>query len=258
MEAYLNQLANPFSEEPLKIHDGRVGESSIVKLRTSGTHTMTFPLSHFYIVPSVGNSVVITQDFGYPPNTTYAETVPSDHVNSLNTVMPNALYHRLVSTGVRLRMLNNIKDDDGYWEAVRVPVIGQANLDFALQFNQWMPTNATALFEQKRMGSSPSYQTGKLRDLHKFVFKLNHENNQYEFDSNIIKRGFDMIYIRLIGRNAAVRTRIHWNCVSNQEIVWREGTRVSTFHTPCFNIPNVHNVFKESRNRLPGQVTDEW
>lgn len=260
MDSYLEALDNPFTKEPIKLHDGLVGESSAVKIKTSGTFVSQFTNPHAFIIPCMSNSVVFYQSNGYPPDGISALTVPQDHVNTGNTALNNTLYHRLVSTGVRFKLVNEgIKNDDGIWEAVRIPVTGTSGLDFAIESGQWRP-NGTRLMDYmtKNIGSSVTYQSGMLRDLHKYVFKLNHENNQRPMDINVIKQGFDMIYLRFSFKkndyagSLGEQSRLYWWSVSNQEIVYNEGTALSKYHTPCYSLANINDLIQKTRRVLPG------
>lgn len=254
---YFEILDNPFSPEPVKLNDGLVSESTAVKLRTSGTKLMWLPVTHFYIVPTMGNSVAMMDGVGngLGTNSSYAEVTPTDHTNATNTVVLNTLYHRLISTAVKLRVLTPTDESkskhQGYWEAVRVPLLGVGGVDMGQTGNVWLPNyNFTAPFETMNLQSHSSYQYGKMEDLDKYIFKLNFENNKKFFDTNVYKTGYDMIYIRLTRNAEDPQQKIHWKAVSNQEIVYKEP--LARLHTECYRTELLDEIIAKTRRKLPG------
>lgn len=250
---YFDRLDDPFDEAEVKINDGRVRESKAVKLRFSGyTDIWLGGLTHFYIVPTMANTVAWSDNMGNGlgsgcnPSTVHAP----DHVNTAGTVVNYALYHRLVSCAVRLKMTIEKRGTEiGTWEAIRVPLLGVSGTDMGSTNGCWYPNyNFQTPFEGKVLSTNPTYQTGMLRDLEDYVFKLNMENNDKNFDTNVYKRGWDMIYIRLKARNG---TRITWKAVSNQEIVYKEPP-YSYFHTNCETDPDIDDIIASTRRTLPG------
>lgn len=249
---YITLLKDPFSDTPVKIRDGSVSNSSAVKLRTTGVFIV--PVSGVFdlrIIPCVSNVIDASGQ-------TRFQTVPPDHIDTIYPRVLKSLYHRLVNVGVRFRLAgSDTLYDDGYWEAVRIPVIGVGNYDFNVNAQQWRYTLTTPL--TTNLALNPTFQTGKLRDLDKYLFKLNTENNNFEFNSDVIKKGFDMIYIKIYGRRSG-DTRIHWNAVSNQEVVYSAGTIFSNYHTPCdAGIPYMKYVSALSRFQRPGvEYEGQW
>lgn len=98
---------------------------------------------------------------------------------------------RLVSAGLKMSLINNDETNDGWFEAVRINNC-MANEDFMLttmnnlnlnsmgavtpsiNFAQQME-NETSLVEET------SYQTGLLKDIHKYTFNLHPTTDQIEF-----------------------------------------------------------------------------
>jgi len=133
-----------------------------------------------------------------------------------------------------------------------------------------------------------SYSTGLLRDLNQHVFKLNGVMDHHDFkqqmeaitlkDEDILfessgnaglARGFgvgendaasaikqwvdtsyDMVYIKIHGRAAGNPSRLHYNIVSNQEVVFPADGRESRFHTVSGNVANMaeHASARSSMN----------
>jgi len=129
----------------------------------------------------------------------------------------------------------------------------------------------------KELSNQNSYSTGLLRDLKNHVFALHPVKDLHDFrdqESNMtmndvdidletigaaglalglegsvhdairlydqwIDGSMDMIYIRIHGRVAGNPTRLHYNIVSNQEVVYGIDSRDSRYHTTCGRVGNI-------------------
>lgn len=100
---------------------------------------------------------------------------------------------RLVSQGLHLSLVTNTEENDGWFEYIRVPV--------DLSLNRWNVastlTNANEVSEESRSALIPNktsfeeytksmidhvtYQSGKLRDIHKYAFTLHRSGEDHEF-----------------------------------------------------------------------------
>jgi hypothetical protein len=133
------------------------------------------------------------------------------------------------------------------------------------------PTTLLSNLTTSQMVNERSYATGLLRDLKDHVFSLHpikddHDIKQqvehralsgddvtenptdglYNFErgrddatdfiERVTDQSYDMIYIRIHGRNAPSKSRLHMNVVSNQEITFAPGEREARFHTTSGNI----------------------
>lgn len=65
--------------------------------------------------------------------------------------------------------------------------------------------------------------------------------------SDQISASHDMIYVRIHGRAAGNPTRLHYNMVSNQEIVFDNSERESRFHTLSQRVGNFDEHHAASR-----------
>jgi hypothetical protein len=117
-----------------------------------------------------------------------------------------------------------------------------------------------------------SYATGLLRDMKDHVFSLHPIKDDHDIKQQVSKRAvsatdvaslnatdqvisfdggrddvtdfieritdqsYDMVYIRVHGRTATNKSRLHLNVVSNQEITFSPGEREARFHTTSGNI----------------------
>jgi len=161
-----------------------------------------------------------TQHGGWvgPPHTTGDATNTSPtYVRYLKQVSAGGVINawRLVSQGLRISLVNNSDQNDGWWEAIRcTPSKDPGQYSFAnssLTLN-WIPSTGTGTDEtpgdaricasvscllQTYSGNwvdNPAYITGKLRDLHKHVFCLHPTNTDHDFcalkpDFNVASEG---------------------------------------------------------------------
>lgn len=245
---YVQLLSNPFSPTPVKFLDGKVTNSSSVQTKSAGVYQVPSGTDqlNFLLIPCLNNFINI------PGQTNGSLFIPPDHMNGVSTVK-GAHYSRLTSCAVRLRLLNkDTFQEDGKWEAIRIPSYGIPNLDYNVNAGMWAYAGAAP----GPFSNHPSYQTGNLRDIDKFVFKLNSENNSFLFDREALKPGFDVVYIRIFGR-ITDETRISWNAVCNQEIVYRAGTALAKFHTPNIAMPNFEYLVSRANWFYPGEIVPE-
>jgi hypothetical protein len=97
--------------------------------------------------------------------------------------------------------------------------------------------NAAVTNNNTQMIDQPSYVTGKLKDIHKFVFQSRPDGLNHDFNSNTdtLDNGFDCVLIRITGRTVAGAdtnvTKLMCHVVSNQEIVYKSTYALSRFHT---------------------------
>ena len=177
---------------------------------------------------------------------------------------------RLVSQAMNIALVNGAEQNDGWWEAIRFA--GRRDTDafvFDTTNECIRPKSSTSLtgvpgsdpIASSTMVQSVSYASGKLRDLHKIQFRLKaldlehpfnmlraqyaHESTatlalteaQNEFFEANVDPSHDMIVIRLhghkqIGTVAESATRVRVHVTSNQELMYREGTRMHRAETP--------------------------
>lgn len=243
---YIISLLDPFDitiRQP-KIDDGRASVSAGIRLRTTGTVTVddSNRVMMLYFFPGIANTINWQEDVGGIAG----PVVFPDHVAADGLSVVNALRHRVVSTGLRLELMNATLENDGYWEAARMPVTVS---DFTYASGNWRFTGlgSPALVS---LANHPTYQTGKLRDLYRYQFKLNPENVDVEFSTGMVKPEFDMIVIKINGRSAG-NTQLMYNTVSNQELIYREGTALSRLQTRNNIDPNIGQVLNKTRYQLP-------
>lgn len=182
---------------------------------------------------------------------------------------------RLVSQAARLTLINNSDENDGWWEAIRFANAADAN-QFTLNDNTIAPETVETLPAgpgtiQAKIGNMvehPSYCTGKLRDIHRYVFQLKphdtahdftklqgnypNENAQQllEFKESLIDSSYDMIFIRVHARPSSTdgfgATRLMAHVVSNQEVMYEPSTTLARYHTETNAARSLTNNVKDA------------
>lgn len=152
---------------------------------------------------------------------------------------------RTVSCGARISLINNAETNEGWFEACRINVCdaesfswrvaggdGTGNSSYYISAAKNNGFVSTEDFGVQNLALSPSFVSGKLRDLHKYTFRLNANTNDREFvpvaqpdDAcpvrNAVDVAMDCIYIRVHG---SAGTKLMTHIVSNQEIIYDENT----------------------------------
>ncbi|MGL6008741.1 MAG: hypothetical protein ACRC1D_04720, partial [Culicoidibacterales bacterium] len=187
----------------------------------------------------------------------------------------NVKLARIVSVGLRLTMINNSDQNEGYWEAARITV--QPN-DFTVD-----PTTGALAYKAIQAldptvpntvigGANPvpnislsnhqTYQSGKLRDLEKVQFKLNSVDDHHEFTpifepvtaDMFLDQDFDMILLKLHGRQqTSGPTQLMYDAVSNQEVIYIEDTSLARLMTANKKVQNYDYILENSNERLPAE-----
>lgn len=222
--AHCAVVRNPFSTAVThaKLPDGAVSMSS------SCRYSMSYDISDqsgyvdILLVPGFNAPIVTRQAAGSGQTTaplyalrtvsTRGYNVPSRHTTiefdntntpTLATVRHNAStpnQYRVVSQGLRVSMINNSQDNDGWFEAIRINP-SYSNTDFGIvdqttaNIGKIYPIPSVfengiagidgvsgTSFDNNRVDLSmnPSYIAGKLRDIHKHTFFLHrNENNDF-------------------------------------------------------------------------------
>lgn len=277
--AHLDPFSNRFN--PPKIHDGKASMSSAIKLRMTGQTTLP---------TTTGGSVTLCLGPGlsssfYPvdglPVLPYTMPIYQAHIGT-EALRSTIKHMRLVGAAARFSLLNNADQNEGYFEAIRLPFnlsdLGLVNSGIATD-----PVTGVINFTNVIAGAGSdfsqhsSYMTGKLKDLHKYQFKLNSTTNEHPF-TNInevgtaipndvpletqvkawVDESFDIVLVRIFGRNeAALPSMIRYEIVCNQEVVFKENSQVARLMTRSFAHPDMSNVLAQTNYEMPGVRTNE-
>jgi len=251
---YVKSLLDPFDttfQQP-KLYDGSITRSSGLKFRATGNITLDAAGADNFLVLFPGFSNCFCWKIGAAAYSTHT-TFPTHLDTTTNRANVNRL--RNVSTGLRLSLLNSSDDNEGYWEAVRVPYEefkAQWNFsDASALIGEDMVVTPTSTWTFGNMVNTPTFQTGRLRDIHRFLFKLNSTAPDHPFISTSLSATptfsqcidpyFDVIVIKIVGRiDAVTPSMLQYDVVSNQEVDYRPTTvmaRLATMNVMMQDLP---------------------
>lgn len=276
----LDAIKNPFSKATLnaKIPDGKCSLSSGQRFQqvreyvNDDSGQMVFAL-----FPGI-NTLVIPQGTTANANdgAETAHMVIGNHFKS--TVVdgdePNSvenIFHsddirswRLVSQGMRISLVNNSDENDGWFESIQIPLeVDQIIGKWQLAQDTWRTDNNMPFASGTTSWvEHPSYKSGKLRHIHRHVFKNKSHTNDFDFvglhraiknwyglqnvnqtiiPSPLFDKNYMVTLVRIHGRpNGAVEepantpTRVMIHAVSNQEIVYDETSPLSRVQTRAY------------------------
>jgi len=255
---YIQSLIDPFDNQfaQPKLYDGSQQRSSGVRFRNTGNITLDVAggINYLVLFPGFSNGLAWKK----PADATYlTHALYPTHVDDA-TDRGNITRIRVVSAGLQLSLLNSSDENEGYWEAVRVPIqnadLGQNGADYST-----LPVPAFAIAD---MANHHTFQTGKLRDIHRFQFKLNSTSPDHDFKMVPVSGteygistwdpAFDMVVIKIVGRvDAVTPSLLKYDVVSNQEVVYTENTSLSRLMTKNITIPDIEMLHEATRYILP-------
>lgn len=261
---YTRSMLDPFETtitQP-KILDGSVTRSSGLKFRHTGNITLdsTGAENFIFLVPGLSNVLSWrTPATSTTPSTT---TAFPTHLGT-TTDRANLRRARLVSVGLKLSLLNSSDDNEGYWEAIRIPVEAQTLTDATAPIGEDYLVSPSTSFSPSNFANFQTFQTGRLRDLHRFMFKLNSVAPDHPFKevlpsgstpavTDCYDQHFDMIVIRLVGRiDAVTPSMLQYDVVCNQEVVYKDDTVMARLATLNNMLPNMNVLLDKTRFILP-------
>ncbi len=254
MESYLKSLLDPFSTVVLqpKLLDGTIDRSAGVKFRAAGQITCKNDGTDTIIavIPGISNNICFE-------SADVAET-SNAYPNHVDTVEAKAviLQKRIVGVGVKLSLINSALESEGYWEAARLPI--SVSSDFVTLAEDKIHIDPTKLAGYaSALPNYSTFQTGKLRDIHRYMFKLNSIENDHDFDNlgSNYDKCWDVIIIRVSGRvSTSSSSVLRYEVVSNQEIVYKEGTAVARLMGNSMRVEQTNQILKKGNNPMPGTV----
>lgn len=287
-KAYMESLINPFSvtiKSP-KILDGEIKSTAGIKLRATG-EIICSPTVNTNIILFPGLTNVIcycTEPTGLDNDggPLVSPGILTDPVKINGAVFKQHLSSvpdrsvvrlaRLTGAGARFFLTNSAEEDDGYWEACRVTNHSTSRDVFfkELSVGHIGAGVLKAVATDFDLANNNSYQFGTLRDIHKFVFKLNSEDNDHKFSSvsglntvtstdtdNFVSAltdmdQWDMIFIKIRGRrNVQSPSVLRFDTVANQELVYSENSPLSRMMDESPRDPRMEAFFEYSRVDLP-------
>jgi len=261
--AYLNPFSNYISNP--KVPDGRLHQSAGVRfqasaeLRSEGTQSMAIMLTPFNNTPIVytpsctaGDEILIPTDANgeYFPNvTTKQAQVDGETMSTRGIEITNYMPSiqdvdntstkidkwRVVSQAMKLMLVNNTDNNNGYFEAIR----------FSLDRNDTVSGDAdpAVVYGTKisidNLVQNPTYVSGKLRDLSKYSFQLkpvNTDHDPMEGYDQCHDKNLDAILVVLHADQPMVGTtlrptKVLCHAITNQEFLFNENNIMARFHT---------------------------
>lgn len=255
------QMLNPFDEslgQP-KLSDGRLAYSSGLRFRNVGQMVLddTGAINYVILFPGLGSTLCYKTpgDLEYIPLTSHPE-----HVDSAanRAFLQSARVH---SAGVRLSLMNSADENEGFWEAVRIPI---KMSNFEISDAASYLARAIDTFTLPNMANHKTYQSGKLKDLHKFQFKLNSVNPDHEFmqvlstptsATELVDSAFDMVVIKIQGRvDSTTPSVVMYDNVSNYEVSYVEATPMSRLATASVSLADIEMYLEKTNYQKPAII----
>jgi hypothetical protein len=271
LQDHLAVMRNPFSTATTtpKVCDGKVGHSVGVREANAATSVSPAGTLHYMLYPGLGAGLTVVANLGgtstsTPPRTIAyqlngAELTSQSLVDKAISGLKKSSAPdrwRIVSQGVRLTPINNSENNNGWFEAIRVPfAFDRASIGNVPVNNTATPpvTDKAAValnidFEGELLGSTawakhPSYVTGRLRNLEKHMFYLQ-PNNDREFVLNIdtpetqMDSNFDVVLIRIFASASnqdGTTLNVMHHMVQNFEFLFDAKNERSRYHSPSIN-----------------------
>lgn len=248
-------MINPFSTavKSPKLLDGKIIRSAGLKLRATGEIICsTTTITTIILLPGLSNSICWAKGgvVYLPPNGF------TGHV-STESDRTNVKMARLVASGLRLNLTNNADSDDGYWEAARIAVDLS---DFELVGDTNKMVSYPAAVNDTDLANNETYMTGRNRDLHQFVFKLNSFTTEHPFSSiktttdldQLIDQTWDVVIIKIHGRTVTDSPSVlMYDTISNQELIYQENTSLARLMSASIRDPNFQSYLNYSKIELP-------
>lgn len=242
MQAYTKSLLDPFDKtisQP-KLLDGKVARSSGIRLRATGEITCAGTgTTYVALFPGASNVIAWQVDETLGPVTPQPFAGHLDMANDRANVKST----RAVGTALRLSLVNSADQNKGYWEAARIPT---NHLDFTFEGTT----------------SAVSLPMGKLRDIHRFQFKLNAIDNDIKFSrmvteppttENMVSEQWDTIIIKIHGRvEAGAPSQLMYDCISAPEVIYKENTALARLMTSTPYVPQTKSLLTRTRFNPPG------
>lgn len=214
----------------------------------------------------IGNAEVMK----YEPHSTFIldESAPTPAQFTIYQDPPVKVARwRLVSQALRVSLVNACEESDGWFEAIRIQLPNEST---SLQMRKSTTSGASMVLTVDPASGAvgpqssppecdlpatnwvqhPTYVSGKLKDIDKYIFQLRSQGEDHEFKvfndamaywyPGFIDTSYDAIAIRINGRGGTeTPSRLLFHVVSNQELVFDESSHLARFHSETHNYPMV-------------------
>lgn len=252
---YLSILVNPFSTSTMapKLLDGKVPRTSGLRLRSTGEITCnTAAPTMIALLPGLSNSLCYNVD----GTTVVVPPAFGGHVGT-TADRANVQRGRVVSAGLRLTLINNADQNDGYWEAARIPV---SSTDFTIDATTGVAKFNFIAATSTNLSQYQTYQTGKVRDLHRIQFDLSSQDTEHDYNNltasaggEMIDTRYDVVVIKINGRTGTGvdPTKLMYDSISNQEVVYKENTALARLMTKTKRSTVYNMMLQKQIKELP-------
>jgi len=266
LQVYTKALLDPFDKgmsQP-KLLDGKVARSSGIRLRATGEITCNSQGSTYIALLPGGSNVICWRVDDDP---LVPEVTPATFQGHLDTIpdRANVKSYRTVGTALRLSLVNSADQNEGYWEAARVPT-SAIDFKFTIPDPVGAPTvknTAVSLtMNELDLSNYQTYLTGKLRDIHRYQFKLNAIDNDIDFTrilpepptvNQFISEQWDTVIIKIHGRvEVGAPSMIMYDCISAQEVIYKENTALARLMSTSPYVPQTKSLLTRTRFNPPG------
>lgn len=256
--ALVAQMIDPFDEslgQP-KLSDGRLSYSSGLRFRNVGQIVLdgTGLTNYIVLFPGLANTLCWKR-----PDDLEYQTITS-HPEHIDTSVNRAFVQsaRVHSAAVRLSLMNSADENEGFWEAVRIPMkLSNFEISDAASYL----ARLIDTFTLPNMANHMTYQSGKLKDLHRYQFKVNSISPDHEYiqvvdtpaaTSSLIDPTFDMVVIKIQGRvDSTTPSVVMYDNVSNYEVSYVESTPMSRLATPNYPLRNIEMILERTNYQKP-------
>lgn len=260
---YTRSLLDPFSNlvpQP-KIYDGKVLRSAGLRFRTTGEMTL-YGTTYLVLAPAL--TAPLTW-YGNTDTGIHSVWIPDDGLEHVRTPFQRSIIDKIrtVGVGLKLNLMNSADQNEGYWEAARFSTSVE---NFELVFDNTARTRHIDLKvgSEIELSNEPTYQRGKLRDIHKFMFRLNSNNTEHNLGklsseetattlNQVIDEDWDFIIIKIHGRvDLSSPSALNYEVVNNQEVVYKQGTSIARLMSPSPFIPQTSQIMGKIKIAMPG------
>lgn len=246
---------DPFdtSVEQPKFYDGQIDRTAGMRLKATGSLTChTSDYTYIAVLAGPSNAVAFNTSGTVEDAAFNLNKTPKEYVGFRESPAANAMIKRvrLLGAGAKFSVVNAMDALDGTWEAVRyqLPTYDET---LPVQSRLRRVPKTAFLDACEDMVNDSTYQTGRLKDLHKYLFRLNYRDNGLKFvgSSDISQfEQFDCIVIRIRGRQVANEpTIINYETASMHEIEYdrKTATALARLHSNNTVMPNIDELLNK-------------
>lgn len=254
LDPFINSVAQP------KIYDGKILRSAGVRFRTTGEVAVESGITYIVMAPALTAPVTW---YGNNSSGVWDVRIPDESsIEHIGTPFQRSIIDKIrtVGVGLKLNLMNSADQSEGYWEAARYTTNIE---DFEIQGDDTgrVKHSNLKIGVQMELSNEPTYQRGRLNEIHKYMFRLNSNNtehnlgkiSQQETLSQLLDEDWDMIVIKIHGRvESGSPSVLNYEIVNNQEVVYKAGTAISRLMTPSPFIPETPTILGKIKIGMPG------